>query len=80
LEGLAVLAEAFRAILNARDDFRIDADEFRELDDERVLVLDRYSGRAKASGIQLAQVQPRGATLYNVRDRQGDEDGRLLGT
>ena len=66
--GLAGLAEAFRAILNAWVDFRIGADEFRELDDQRVLVLDRYSGRAKVSGIQLAHVQPRGATLFHVRD------------
>jgi ketosteroid isomerase-like protein len=66
--GLPALAEAFSAILNAWQDFRIEAEEFRELDAQRVLVLDRYSGNAKASGISLAQVQPCGATLFLLRD------------
>jgi ketosteroid isomerase-like protein len=66
--GLAGLAEAFRAILDAWADFRIDVDEFRELAHGCVLVLDRYSGRAKASAIQLAQVKPRGVTVFDVRE------------
>jgi hypothetical protein len=61
------LVEGFRAILNAWDDFRIEADEFRVLDSARVLVLDRYSGRGKASGIQLADMQPRGVTVFHLR-------------
>ncbi len=64
--GIAGLAEAFRAILDTWDDFRIEADEFRELDGERVLVLDRYGGSARASGIQLSAIQPRGVSLFHV--------------
>ncbi len=66
--GLSGLAQAFSAILDAWEDFRIEAEEFRELDARRVLVLDRYGGSAKASGIPLAQVQPCGATLFLLRD------------
>ena len=62
------MAEALRAILNAWDDFRADADEFRELDDERVLVLTRRSGRGKTSGVELDKLQTRGATVFHVRD------------
>lgn len=65
--GLAGLAKAFSGILSAWDDFRIQADEFRDLDGQRVLVLDRYNGSAKASGVRLADVQPRGATLFHVQ-------------
>jgi ketosteroid isomerase-like protein len=66
--GLAGVTEALRAILNAWDDFRADADEFRELDDERVLVLTRRSGRGKTSGVELDKLQTRGATVFHVRD------------
>src|SRR5439155_449668 len=38
-KGLAGLAEAWRSWLSAWEDLRIEVDEFRELDDERVLVL-----------------------------------------
>jgi ketosteroid isomerase-like protein len=66
--GRAGVAEALRAILNAWEDFRADADEFRELDDERVLVLTRRSGRGKTSGLELDKLQTRGATLFHLRD------------
>ncbi len=65
--GVAGLVEAFSSILSAWDRFRIEADEIRELDGERVLALDRYEGTAKSSGVQLADVQAQGATLFHVR-------------
>ncbi len=65
--GIAGLAEAFSSILSAWDRFRIEADEIRELDAERVLALDRYEGTAKTSGVQLADVQAQGATLFHVQ-------------
>jgi hypothetical protein len=44
------------------------ADEYRGLDDERVLVLTRTTGRGKAGGVELGQLQTEGATLFHVRD------------
>ena len=38
-------------------------DELRELDDERVLVLDRFSGRGKTSGMELGLIQNKGYGL-----------------
>jgi ketosteroid isomerase-like protein len=35
------------------EDFRIDPDEVREIDDSRVLVLGRLRGRGKASGVEF---------------------------
>jgi hypothetical protein len=42
-------------------------DEYRELDDERVLVLLRRSGRSKTSGLELGGSGSEGAGLFHVR-------------
>jgi ketosteroid isomerase-like protein len=47
---------------------RTEVEEYRELDAERVLVAVRNSRRGKRSGIELSQVQPRGATVLHIRD------------
>jgi ketosteroid isomerase-like protein len=62
------MAEGWREFLSAWDDLRVQGDEYRELDNERVLVLTRQSGRGKTSGIDLAQMQSEGATLFHIRD------------
>jgi ketosteroid isomerase-like protein len=66
--GLLGMAEGLRQYLDAWDDFRITSDEYRELDAERVLVLFRGFGRGKASGLEMGQIQPRGANLFHVRE------------
>jgi ketosteroid isomerase-like protein len=63
--GLAGMAEAWRGISSAWDDLRVLAAEYRELDDERVLVLLDNSGRGKTSGIDLHQVRA-GANLFHA--------------
>ena len=66
--GLAGMAEAMRDWLGNWEDFRIEADEFRELDDERVLVFAHYSGQGKTSGLEIGQVRMTATTLLNIRD------------
>ena len=66
--GLAGMAEAMRVWLSGWEDFRMEADEFRELDDERVLVFSHYSGRGKTSGLEIGQVPMTATTLLNIRD------------
>src|SRR2546423_10612537 len=51
--GLQAMGEAWRGWLSEWDGFRSMAEEFRELDEERVLVLTRNSGRGRRSGVQL---------------------------
>jgi hypothetical protein len=43
--GLARMAEGWGSFLSAWEEFRVEAEEYRELDDERVLVLS-HSARA----------------------------------
>ena len=66
--GLAGLAEGWRDFLSAWEDFRVEAEEYRELDGERVLVLVHLSGRGKTSGLELGQMQAKGASLFHIRD------------
>ena len=65
--GLDGMAEGFRNYLSAWEHFRVQADEYRELDDGRVLVLTWYSGRGKTSGLELGQIRSKGASLFHVR-------------
>ena len=65
--------------LSAWEDFRAEADEYRELDDERVLVLVHFSGRGKTSGLDLGQMRRRGANLFHIRDGKVTRLVRLLG-
>jgi len=64
-KGLAGMAEGHAGWLNAWEDFRVVADEYRELDEERVLVLDQPRGRGKSSGLDVGQ---KGATLFLIRN------------
>jgi ketosteroid isomerase-like protein len=61
-------AGGFRDFIGAWEDYRIVVDEYRELDDHRVLVLTRRSGRGKASGLELERLGTKGAAIFHVRD------------
>ena len=66
--GLVGMAEGWRGFLNAWEDFRFTSDEYRQLDDERVLVLGHYDGRGKTSGVEVGQIRTDAASLFHVRD------------
>jgi ketosteroid isomerase-like protein len=68
--GLRGLAQGTREFLSVWQDARAEADDYVELDDERVLVLNRYSGRGKQSGIELARLGARGAFVFYVHGRR----------
>ena len=66
--GLAGMAEGWRDFLSAWEDVRFKADEYRELDSERALVLTHMSGHARTSGLDVGQLQPKGANLFHIHD------------
>jgi ketosteroid isomerase-like protein len=65
--GLTGMTEAGRDFLSAWEEYRTEVDEYRELDDERVLVLLRRRGRGKTSGLELGQMTAKGAGIFHVR-------------
>jgi ketosteroid isomerase-like protein len=48
-KGLRSTAETWRTWLSAWRDYRVEASEFRDLEDDRVMVLGRMSGRGRLS-------------------------------
>ena len=66
-KGPAEMAHAMGDVLSAWEDFHFVAEEYRELDNERILVLDRNSGRGKTSGLEIGQTRAEGAQLFHVR-------------
>jgi ketosteroid isomerase-like protein len=69
-KGLIGLGQAWSAWLSAWEDLRVGVDEYRDLDDERVLILQRKSGRGKHSGLEIDEMQAESATLCHVhRDK-----------
>jgi ketosteroid isomerase-like protein len=79
LTGLAGMAQGFRSWVSAWKGFGLEAEEYRQLDGERVLVLDHLSGRGKTSGVELEQVRAKGAWLFHIQDGKVTRMVRYLG-
>ena len=62
------MAAGWRGFLGAWGSYRVSADEYRELDSERVLVLMQHGGHGRASGLGDKQLKTEGANLLSVRD------------
>jgi ketosteroid isomerase-like protein len=65
--GVTDMADGWRNWLGAWEDFRVEAEEYRELDAERVLVLAHFSGRGKTSGLDVGEMRARGASLFHLK-------------
>jgi hypothetical protein len=68
LAGLEEMGERWRDFLSVWEGVKVEVREWRELDEERVLVLSRWSGRGKSSGLELGQTRPAGANVFHIRD------------
>jgi ketosteroid isomerase-like protein len=66
--GVPEMVEGFRDFLSAWEEYGIEAEAYRELDDERVLALAHFSGRGKTSGLDVGQMRAKGACLFHLRD------------
>jgi ketosteroid isomerase-like protein len=62
--GVADAQPPIKAFLDVWEDYRVEAQEFRELDGERVLVLTRQRGRGRTSGLEIEQLR---ATVFHLR-------------
>ena len=69
-KGIEGMVEGFRDFLGAWEGWCVVADDYLELDGGRVLVSFHFSGRGKASGVDMAKLHTNGATLFEVGDGQ----------
>ena len=65
--GPTGMADRLRDFLNAWEGVRLVAEVYRELDNERILVLNRLTARGKTSGLEGGQVRGEGAYLFYTR-------------
>ena len=65
--GLTAARDGWRAYLSNWEELRSEADEYREVDSERVLVVALNHGRGKTSGIDIARMEWRLASVFRLR-------------
>jgi ketosteroid isomerase-like protein len=63
--GIAQLARSWSESINAYGHYTVEAEDFLEIDGERVLVLAEQRGHGKASGIPVSR---KGANVFHVRN------------
>jgi ketosteroid isomerase-like protein len=66
--GVDGMADGFRSSMGTWKDVRAEVEEYRELDPERVLVLELRRARGRASGLELAKMRSEGAVLFHLRE------------
>ena len=73
--GTAAIEDGWRAMMEILDEPQPEAQEYRDVDEERVLVLGRLRGRDKESGADVEQL----AVVKRVLRRQGADFQLLIG-
>jgi ketosteroid isomerase-like protein len=68
--GIEEMAAVWRRVLREFDRFRTESARYTELDDGRILVLTRFHGHAKQSGLDLSQMASEQAAVFDVRDHR----------
>jgi ketosteroid isomerase-like protein len=66
--GVATMAQRSRELQDVWQDLRMKAVEYRELDEERILVFFTGTGRGKTSGVDVEQLRTPGANLFHIHD------------
>jgi ketosteroid isomerase-like protein len=67
-KGLTGLREGASSWIGAWQDFRIEVDELRELDAERVLAFTYGRGRGKTSGLEVGQVASKAVDVWHIQN------------
>jgi ketosteroid isomerase-like protein len=66
--GITGMAAAWHEALSVWEEIRVETDEYLRLDEERVLALLTWTGRASGSGLDLAEMPWTGANVFHIRD------------
>jgi ketosteroid isomerase-like protein len=65
-QGLQGMVAAFREVLRAWTDWRVSADDYLDVDRDRILVPFHFTARGRTSGLEAGQLRTHGATLFHV--------------
>ncbi|HXW58393.1 MAG TPA: nuclear transport factor 2 family protein [Solirubrobacteraceae bacterium] len=65
--GVRGMNEAFRGMLKAWTDWKVTADEYIDVDGERILVAYHFSALGRASELEAGRLHTQGATLFHLR-------------
>jgi len=68
--GVKAMAEAWGAFLDTWEGWHVRVEEFREIGQDRVLVLLEPAARAQGSGLEIGQMHTKGANVFHLRDRK----------
>ena len=68
VKGVAAMAAMWRQFLREWKGYSVEVDEYRELDDERVLVLLHAVGRGTKSGLALRQGRETSANIFHISE------------
>jgi hypothetical protein len=60
------MARVWKGFLAAYEDFSARVEEYREIDARRILVLLQFSGRGRASGLEIGSMSIRNASVYDI--------------
>jgi ketosteroid isomerase-like protein len=66
-KGLSGMATSFRDLLRTWEGMRVEAESYRELDDDRVLAFFHFTGRGRRSGLEASQLRTDGVQLFEIR-------------
>jgi GNAT superfamily N-acetyltransferase len=65
--GIAALNQTWSDFLKTWEEFHNEAHDYRDLDGDRVLVLTRFWGRGRGSGVELGKTGSNGASLFHLQ-------------
>ena len=68
VRGRENLGAAWAEFLDAWEGWTTTAEEFKELDDGRILVFTTWGGRGKGSGMEVDEMRTKGANLFHLKD------------
>jgi ketosteroid isomerase-like protein len=66
--GALAMASAWGEHLSAYVDIRAEPEEYRELEDGRVLVLQNWRGRGRTSALSVDQISTKSAVVFHIRE------------
>jgi GNAT superfamily N-acetyltransferase len=69
-KGIASLSRTWSDFLKTWEEFHNEAVDYRHVDGDRVLVLTRFWGRGRGSGLEIGESGSNGASLFQMQEEK----------